>query len=135
MGRHRAGDGVRAPWQEGTREALAAVGLDPGGVREFAIRIIAEDLGPGWVDITAAVTVPIEDERRAEIVALEDGVVAGLLLRRYCSRRPRPASTCPSRPQTCGCSTEPGSGPGTCSRTSAAAPGCCSRRSGRCSGP
>jgi nicotinate-nucleotide pyrophosphorylase (carboxylating) len=80
MGRHRAGDGVRAPWQEGTREALAAVGLDPGGIREFGIRCIAEDLGPGWVDITAAVTVPIEDERRAEIVAREDGVVAGLLL-------------------------------------------------------
>jgi nicotinate-nucleotide pyrophosphorylase (carboxylating) len=80
MGRHRAGDGVRAPWQEGTREALAAVGLDPGAVRDYAIRTIAEDLGPGWVDVTAAVTVPAEDERRAELVAAEDGVVAGLLL-------------------------------------------------------
>jgi nicotinate-nucleotide pyrophosphorylase (carboxylating) len=80
MGRHRAGDGVRAPWQEGTREALAAVGLDPGSVRDYAIRTIAEDLGPGWVDVTAAVTVPPEDERRAEVVAREDGVVAGLLL-------------------------------------------------------
>jgi nicotinate-nucleotide pyrophosphorylase (carboxylating) len=80
MGRHRAGDGVRAPWQEGTREALAAVGLDAGAVREFAIRSVAEDLGPGWVDVTGAVTVPVEDERRAEIVAREDGVVAGLLL-------------------------------------------------------
>src|SRR4051812_50005987 len=80
MGRHRAGDGARAPWQEGTREALASVGLDPGGIREFAIRCIAEDLGPGWVDVTAAVTVPIEDERRAEIVALEGGGIAGLLL-------------------------------------------------------
>jgi nicotinate-nucleotide pyrophosphorylase (carboxylating) len=80
MGRHRAGDGVRAPWQEGTREALAAVGLDPGAVRDYAIRTIAEDLGPGWVDVTAAVTVPAEDERRAELVAAEDGVVAGLVL-------------------------------------------------------
>jgi nicotinate-nucleotide pyrophosphorylase (carboxylating) len=80
MGRHRAGDGVRAPWQEGTREALAAVGLDPGAVRDHAIRTVAEDLGPGWVDVTAAVTVPAEDERRAELVAAEDGVVAGLLL-------------------------------------------------------
>jgi nicotinate-nucleotide pyrophosphorylase (carboxylating) len=80
MGRHRAGDGVRAPWQEGTREALAAVGLDPGSVRDYAIRSIAEDLGPGWVDVTAAVTVPPENERRAELVACEDGVVAGLLL-------------------------------------------------------
>jgi nicotinate-nucleotide pyrophosphorylase (carboxylating) len=80
MGRHRAGDGVRAPWQEGTRESLAAVGLDPGSVRDYAIRSIAEDLGPGWVDVTAAVTVPVEDERRAELVAREDGVLAGLLL-------------------------------------------------------
>ncbi|MGZ4650807.1 MAG: nicotinate-nucleotide diphosphorylase [Kineosporiaceae bacterium] len=80
MGRHRAGDGVRAPWQDGTREALAEVGLDPGAVRDYSIRTIAEDLGPGWVDVTAAVTVPVDDERRAEIVAREDGVVAGLLL-------------------------------------------------------
>ncbi|HVN11077.1 MAG TPA: nicotinate-nucleotide diphosphorylase (carboxylating) [Kineosporiaceae bacterium] len=80
MGRHRAGDGVRAPWQEGTREALAEVGLDPSGVRDYAIRAVAEDLGPGWVDVTAAVTVPVDDERRAEIVAGEGGVVAGLLL-------------------------------------------------------
>jgi nicotinate-nucleotide pyrophosphorylase (carboxylating) len=80
MGRHGAGDGVRAPWQEGTREALAAVGLDPGSVRDYAIRSVAEDLGPGWVDVTAAVTVPSENERRAELVARDDGVVAGLLL-------------------------------------------------------
>jgi nicotinate-nucleotide pyrophosphorylase (carboxylating) len=80
MGRHRAGDGVRAPWQEGTREALGAVGLDSGSVRDYAIRSIAEDLGPGWVDVTAAVTVPLEDERRAELIAREDGVLAGLLL-------------------------------------------------------
>src|SRR3954453_8889236 len=80
MGRHRAGDGVRAPWQEGAREALTAVGLDPGAVRDHAMRSVAEDLGPGWVDVTAAVTVPVEDEHRAELVAAEDGVVAGLLL-------------------------------------------------------
>src|SRR3954462_12567123 len=80
MGRHRAGDGVRAPWQEGTREALAAVGLDPGAVREYAIRAVAEELGPGWVDVTSAVTVGAEDERRGEIAAREAGVVAGLLL-------------------------------------------------------
>src|SRR3954468_18624921 len=80
MGRHRAGDGVRAPWQEGTRESLAAVGLDPGAVLEFATRTIAEARGPGGGDATAAVTVPVDDERRAELVAREDGVVAGLLL-------------------------------------------------------
>src|SRR4051794_41919761 len=81
MGRHRAGDGARAPWQEGTREALAAVGLDPGSIREFAIRSIAEDLGPGWVDVTAAVTVPVEDERRAGLVGPEEGGGARARLR------------------------------------------------------
>ena len=80
MGRHGAGDGVRAPWQEGARDALTAVGLDPGAVRDYAIRTVAEDLGPGWVDVTAAVTVPAEAERRAELVATQDAVVAGLLL-------------------------------------------------------
>jgi nicotinate-nucleotide pyrophosphorylase (carboxylating) len=80
MGRHGAGDGVRAPWQEGTREALTAVGLAPGSVRDYAVRSVAEDLGPGWVDVTAAVTVPPEDERRGEILAAHDCVVAGLLL-------------------------------------------------------
>lgn len=80
MSRHRAGDGVRAPWQPGTREALAGGGLDPSWVREFVVRCLAEDMGPGWVDITTAVTVPVDDDRRAEVVADEGGVVAGLLL-------------------------------------------------------
>ncbi len=76
MSRHRAGDGVRAPWQDGTREALAGVGLDPAWVREFVLRALGEDMGPGWVDITTAVTVPVDEDRRAEVVAAEDGVVA-----------------------------------------------------------
>jgi nicotinate-nucleotide pyrophosphorylase (carboxylating) len=102
MGRHRAGDGVRAPWQEGTREALAAVGLDPGAVRDYAIRAVAEDLGPGWVDVTAAVTVRADDERRAELVATEDGVVAGsllvpVLLAEAAARLDLPVPTCDLR--------------------------------------
>ncbi|HEX2809427.1 MAG TPA: carboxylating nicotinate-nucleotide diphosphorylase [Kineosporiaceae bacterium] len=80
MSRHRAGDSARAPWQEGTRESLAAVGLDPGWVREFVLRSLSEDLGPGWVDVTTAATVPVDDDRRAEVYAREDGVVCGLLL-------------------------------------------------------
>lgn len=79
MSRHRA-DGSRAPWQEGTREALAAAGLDPAWVRDLVVRALAEDLGPGWVDVTTAATVPRDDVRRAEVVAGQDGVVAGLLL-------------------------------------------------------
>ena len=79
MSRHRA-EGPRAPWQEGTREALTAVGLEPQWVRDLAMRTLGEDLGPGWVDVTTAATVAHTDERRAEVVAAEDGVVAGLLL-------------------------------------------------------
>ena len=80
MSRHRAGDSARAPWQQGTREALAAVGLDAGWVHELVLRALSEDLGPGWVDVTTAATVPVDDDRRAEVYAREDGVVAGLLL-------------------------------------------------------
>jgi nicotinate-nucleotide pyrophosphorylase (carboxylating) len=79
VSRHRA-DGPRAPWQEGTREALAAVGLEPHWVRDLVVRALSEDLGPGWVDVTTAATVPVDDDRRAEVVAGQDGVVAGLLL-------------------------------------------------------
>jgi nicotinate-nucleotide pyrophosphorylase (carboxylating) len=80
MSRHRAVDQPRAPWQQGTREALGAVGLDPGWVHEFVLRALSEDLGPLWVDVTTAATVPVNDDRRGELYAREDGVVCGLLL-------------------------------------------------------
>ncbi len=79
MSRHRA-EGPRAPWQEGTRDALAAVGLEPQWVRDLVVRALSEDLGPGWVDVTTAATVPADDDRRAEVIAGADGVSAGLLL-------------------------------------------------------
>lgn len=79
MSRHRA-DGPRAPWQAGTRDALAAAGLEPHWVRDLVVRALAEDLGPGWVDVTTAATVPVDDDRRAEVVAGRDGVATGLLL-------------------------------------------------------
>jgi nicotinate-nucleotide pyrophosphorylase (carboxylating) len=79
VSRHRA-EGARSAWQDGTRDALVAVGLEPQWVRELVLRALGEDLGPGWVDVTTAATVPVDDDRRAEVVAHEDGVVAGLLL-------------------------------------------------------
>ncbi len=79
MSRHRA-EGPRSPWQEGTREALAAAGLEPQWVRDVVVRALSEDLGPGWVDVTTAATVPADSDRRAEVRAVADGVVAGLLL-------------------------------------------------------
>ena len=55
MGRHRAGDGVRAPWQEGAREALTAVGLDPGSVRDY---VLVHDNQSGKI---GTVDIPIDD--------------------------------------------------------------------------
>ncbi|MDQ1288797.1 MAG: hypothetical protein QG622_2363 [Actinomycetota bacterium] len=80
MSRHREGENPRAPWQEGTRDALTAVGLDPGWVHEFVLRALSEELGPNWIDVTTAATVPASDDRRGEIYAREDGVTSGLLL-------------------------------------------------------
>jgi nicotinate-nucleotide pyrophosphorylase (carboxylating) len=80
MSRHREAESRRAPWQEGTREALAAVGLDPGWVHEFVLRALSEELGPNWIDVTTSATVPSDDDRRAEIYVREDGVTAGLLV-------------------------------------------------------
>ena len=79
VSRHRT-DGHRAVWQDGTREGLLAVGLDPAWVRDLVMRALSEDLGPGWVDITTAATVPVDVDRRAELQAQQDGVVAGLVL-------------------------------------------------------
>jgi nicotinate-nucleotide pyrophosphorylase (carboxylating) len=80
MSRHRAVDSPRAPWQSGTREALSAVGLDTGWVHEFVLRALSEDLGPRWLDVTTAATVPPDGDGHAELQAREDGVVCGLLL-------------------------------------------------------
>ncbi|HEY6794342.1 MAG TPA: carboxylating nicotinate-nucleotide diphosphorylase [Kineosporiaceae bacterium] len=80
MSRHRALDSPRAPWQPGTREALAAVGLDPGWVHEFVLRALSEELGPRWIDVTTAATVPVDEDARAEVHAHQGGVACGLLL-------------------------------------------------------
>ncbi len=57
-----------------------SVGLDPAWVREVVLRALAEDLGPGWVDVTTSAVVPVDDDRRAEVVAAQNGVVCGLVL-------------------------------------------------------
>ena len=80
MSRHRAVDSPRAPWQDGTRETLPSVGLDAGWVHEFVLGALSEELGPRWIDVTTAATVPIDDDGRAEVQVHEDGVVCGLLL-------------------------------------------------------
>ena len=80
MSRHRAVDRPRAPWQGGTREALAGLGLDTGWVHEFVLGALSEDLGPHWIDVTTAATVPVDDDGRAELQMHEDGVICGLPL-------------------------------------------------------
>jgi nicotinate-nucleotide pyrophosphorylase (carboxylating) len=80
MSRHRADDDARAPWQEGTREALAAAGLDLTWTRDLVLRTLSEDLGPLWRDVTTFATIPADQTSVAQIVARAPGTVAGLPL-------------------------------------------------------
>jgi len=80
MSRHRAADDHRAPWQAGTREALAEAGLDASLVRDIVVRALREDLGPDWVDVTTMATIPADQTRVVRLVARAAGVVAGLPL-------------------------------------------------------
>jgi nicotinate-nucleotide pyrophosphorylase (carboxylating) len=80
MSRHRADDDARAPWQEGTREGLAAAGLELTWTRDLVLRTLREDLGPQWRDVTTFATIPAEHTSVAHIVARASGVVAGLQL-------------------------------------------------------
>ncbi len=56
---------------------LGTAGLDPAAVRSFVAAALAEDLA-GGVDVTTAATVPPGERGRADLVAREAGVVAGL---------------------------------------------------------
>jgi nicotinate-nucleotide pyrophosphorylase (carboxylating) len=47
-------------------------------VLEIVRRALAEDLGPGGVDVTSAATIPADQSDIADLVARADGVVAGL---------------------------------------------------------
>ena len=59
--------------------AVLATGLDPEHVEEQARRALAEDL-LGGVDVTSVATVPLDHEGVADIVAREQGVLAGVPL-------------------------------------------------------
>jgi len=58
------------------RDALAAAGLDPEGVRAVIAGALAEDLD-GGVDITAAATIPPEHRCVVDLVVRAPGVLAG----------------------------------------------------------
>ena len=82
---------TRAPWQEGSREALVDAGLDPAWVRSLVLRALEEDLGgrsrrgglsgpPIGHDVTTEATVPPDAVGVAHLVARADGVIGGLPL-------------------------------------------------------
>lgn len=60
-----------------TTTRLEKAGLDPAYVEELVERALEEDLD-GGVDVTSVATVPFEQESTADLVARDDGVVAGL---------------------------------------------------------
>jgi nicotinate-nucleotide pyrophosphorylase (carboxylating) len=65
-----------------TTAALDAVGLPPREVEEIVRRTLAEDLGPDGLDVTSVATIPSDQHDTADLVAREDGVVAGLAVAR-----------------------------------------------------
>jgi nicotinate-nucleotide pyrophosphorylase (carboxylating) len=63
---------------EATTDALQRDGLDPVAVLDIVDRALAEDLGPGRIDVTSLATIPAPQVDTADVVARADGVVAGL---------------------------------------------------------
>nr|MDT0662674.1 carboxylating nicotinate-nucleotide diphosphorylase [Micromonospora sp. DSM 115978] len=60
--------------------ALRAGGLDPTEVDRIVRTALAEDLGPDGLDVTSLATIPADQVDTADLVAREDGVVAGLVV-------------------------------------------------------
>ena len=65
------------------------VEADPRLIREIVAAALAEDIGPG--DITSELCVPADRQARAQILAKQDGVLAGLAVARECFRQLSPA--------------------------------------------
>ncbi|MEV0944389.1 carboxylating nicotinate-nucleotide diphosphorylase [Micromonospora wenchangensis] len=64
--------------RESTRQTLAAGGLDPERVRRVIVDALTEDLGADFLDVTSVATIAAGQTDTADLVAREDGVVAGL---------------------------------------------------------
>lgn len=64
--------------REQTARALRAQGMDPAEVQRIVQTALLEDLGPRWLDVTSAATIPADQVDTADIVARAGGVVAGL---------------------------------------------------------
>ncbi|MFY1680073.1 carboxylating nicotinate-nucleotide diphosphorylase [Micromonospora sp. WMMD730] len=64
--------------REPTRQALTSGGLDPERVRRVIVDALTEDLGADFRDVTSVATIAAGQTDTADLVAREDGVVAGL---------------------------------------------------------
>ncbi|MFG2055397.1 carboxylating nicotinate-nucleotide diphosphorylase [Micromonospora sp. NPDC048930] len=64
--------------RESTERALRDGGLDPERVRQVIVDALTEDLGPDFLDVTSVATIPDAQNDTGDLVAREDGVVAGL---------------------------------------------------------
>ncbi|MFY1625387.1 carboxylating nicotinate-nucleotide diphosphorylase [Micromonospora sp. WMMD723] len=64
--------------RESTRQALTVGGLDPERVRRVIVDALTEDLGADFRDVTSVATIAAGQTDTADLVAREDGVVAGL---------------------------------------------------------
>jgi nicotinate-nucleotide pyrophosphorylase (carboxylating) len=62
-----------------TADALTAGGLEPAAVERIVRGALEEDLGgPDGVDVTSVATIPADQNDVGDLVARQDGVVAGL---------------------------------------------------------
>jgi nicotinate-nucleotide pyrophosphorylase (carboxylating) len=59
-------------------DELRAMRLDPHAVESIVVGALAEDLGPGGVDVTSTATIPADQTDVGDLVARAGGVVAGL---------------------------------------------------------
>lgn len=64
--------------REQTARAIKAEGMDPTEVQRIVQTALLEDLGHDWLDVTSAATIPADQVDTADLVARQDGVVAGL---------------------------------------------------------
>lgn len=64
--------------REQTARALRQEGMDPQEVQRIVQTALLEDLGHDWLDVTSAATITADQMDTADLVARQDGVVAGL---------------------------------------------------------
>lgn len=64
--------------KQSTEAQLRKSGLDPDEVERIISNALREDLGPDHLDVTSVATIPADQVDTADLIAREDGVVAGL---------------------------------------------------------